>query len=686
MATLQNIGKLKYRGKDGQWHPLPVVVQDAGGGVSTISGKGAPTTDTRGEVNQLYRDEDTQRLYICTAVDGGTYTWAVVSGGGGTVEVDATLTQPGKAADAKAAGDAIKRKLDAPQVAQVGEVLTVEEVDTEGKPKKWKSAPVDPKSIKDMYYEGFDTIETWIHDPDNQHISENNITLSAGEQCTVRIGDDEYNVVPEIIRTGAHDYSMVLGTWDFSAAPFYFTIASEFGAEVAYGKLYTRLSDSVTAGTEIRLEKNFAHTIKEKYFPETIFTQKNAPVRFGDILKNSTTQGNNTEASGAGSHAEGNGTIASGDYSHTEGENTKTSGTGSHAEGTGTIASGYYSHAEGNNTKAIGDYSHAEGENTITGSQSQHVQGKRNIEDKNGEYSHIVGNGNSLKASNAHTLDWKGNAWYAGDVYVGSTSGTNKDEGSKILVTREKVEAGFGELTKLVGEELDKKLYAPTTAQPGQIVRVKSVDENGVITETEAVDMPSGGAYTLPIASPTVLGGVKPIAKTDAMTQNVGVDAEGALWTASAGDVTWELIREITLTESVNNVLINTDANGEPFSLKAAKVECIIKQDTSDPFTYIKINVNDIVVINNATNQCKEETVYFSFLAYAMGEAGIMSMKLSEVLGKNYNWVYTVEKMGYKYNKDYMQSAITNLNILPNDGRKALGIAGTEIHVYGVRA
>lgn len=138
MATLQNIGKLKYRGKDGQWHPLPVVVQDADGGVSTISGKGAPTSATQGKVNQLYRDEDTQKLYICTATDGG-YTWAAVSGG--SVDVDATLTQSGQAADAKASGDAIGRKIDAPQTAQVGEVLTVEEVDAEGKPKKWKTAP-----------------------------------------------------------------------------------------------------------------------------------------------------------------------------------------------------------------------------------------------------------------------------------------------------------------------------------------------------------------------------------------------------------------------------------------------------------------------------------------------------------------------------------------------------------------
>lgn len=113
MATLQNIGKLKYRGKDGQWHPLPVVVQDAGGGVPTISGKGQPTESTVGRLNQLYRDESTDKLYICTAVDGGGYTWAAVSGSGGTVDVDATLTKAGQAADAKAAGDAIGEKLDA---------------------------------------------------------------------------------------------------------------------------------------------------------------------------------------------------------------------------------------------------------------------------------------------------------------------------------------------------------------------------------------------------------------------------------------------------------------------------------------------------------------------------------------------------------------------------------------------
>lgn len=38
--------------------------------------------------------------------------------------------------------------------------------------------------------------------------------------------------------------------------------------------------------------------------------------------------------------------------------------------------------------------------------------------------------------------------------------------------------------------------------------------------------------YTLPTASASVLGGVKPVEKTSAMTQSVGVDANGLLYTA----------------------------------------------------------------------------------------------------------------------------------------------------------
>lgn len=132
---------------------------------------------------------------------------------------------------------------------------------------------------------------------------------------------------------------------------------------------------------------------------------------------------------GKHSQAFGQNTIASGYASYAEGTKTTASGESSHAEGSNTTASGIQSHAEGYNTTASGQISHAEGRGTVAQGKNQHVQGIYNIEDTTS--AHIVGNGgDNYSRSNAYTLDWSGNAWFAGDVYTGSTSGKNKDDGS----------------------------------------------------------------------------------------------------------------------------------------------------------------------------------------------------------------------------------------------------------------
>ena len=138
---------------------------------------------------------------------------------------------------------------------------------------------------------------------------------------------------------------------------------------------------------------------------------------------------------GALATAEGRNTTASGAYSHAEGNYTEATGSSSHAEGQNTTASNTAAHAEGENTTASGAYSHAEGENTIASAKHQHVQGKFNKEDSAGTYAHIVGNGTGASTSsrsNAHTLDWSGNAWFAGDIYVGGISQTDSDA-SKVI-------------------------------------------------------------------------------------------------------------------------------------------------------------------------------------------------------------------------------------------------------------
>ena len=126
-----------------------------------------------------------------------------------------------------------------------------------------------------------------------------------------------------------------------------------------------------------------------------------------------------------GAHAEGWETKALNDAAHAEGMDTTASGLASHAEGRHTTASGLQAHAEGDRTTASGHYSHSEGDTTVANGRACHVQGKYNIiEDvpgdphvNYGKYAHIVGNGTShTNRSNAHTLDWDGNAWYAGSI------------------------------------------------------------------------------------------------------------------------------------------------------------------------------------------------------------------------------------------------------------------------------
>lgn len=86
---------------------------------------------------------------------------------------------------------------------------------------------------------------------------------------------------------------------------------------------------------------------------------------------------------------------------------------------------------------ANGEYSLAEGFNTIAEGYASHVQGQYNIKDNENKYAHIVGGGiDDLNRKNIHTVDWNGNAWYAGDVYIGGFLQND----SKKLATEEYVD------------------------------------------------------------------------------------------------------------------------------------------------------------------------------------------------------------------------------------------------------
>lgn len=212
-------------------------------------------------------------------------------------------------------------------------------------------------------------------------------------------------------------------------------------------------------------------------------------------------EGNSTTASGFDSHAEGDHTTASGNYSHAGGQGTVANSTSSLVIGeyntydesefgqkvnktTKDCSGTYYFGTEFNFNGTTGEFTISGGV-TTDDVEVAFDQGKiymssdynASKESDNGyvdstiyklvsvenlatltynvekitsvrraesratlDNAFAIGNGvTPMDRSNAATVDWSGNAWYAGDVYVGSTSGTNKDEGSKKLATEEYV-------------------------------------------------------------------------------------------------------------------------------------------------------------------------------------------------------------------------------------------------------
>lgn len=184
---------------------------------------------------------------------------------------------------------------------------------------------------------------------------------------------------------------------------------------------------------------------------------------------------------GTGSLAFGNNVTASRQYSHAEGENTSANGYASHAEGNGSSTAGQFSHAEGLQTQANAGNSHSAGAYTIADGATSYVFGQYNVADSrdawstwtpntaytvgmkvkrilnnndetgylciednndaefNGQhwlalsqkmnYVEIVGNGENTARSNARALDWDGNEYLKGDLYVGAnadSTGGNK--------------------------------------------------------------------------------------------------------------------------------------------------------------------------------------------------------------------------------------------------------------------
>lgn len=248
----------------------------------------------------------------------------------------------------------------------------------------------------------------------------NDIKLVSGGEYVVNWNGKEYTCISSTIIEGGIE-GVVLGNTGVidgsgdNGLPFIMMYVEEiYGNAVAIQPLDSSVPTIVISCTFEEI-----HKLDNKYL-NTSEIIKNSNIENGSAIGSIRTTWAAFESEeytiGEYAFAAGQNTTASGNRSHAEGWYTTASGNNSHAEGFDTTASGEYSHAEGYETTASGFVSHAEGIHTTASGKYQHVQGKYNIEDTSDTYAHIVGNGEYNAPSNAHTLDWSGNAWFAGTV------------------------------------------------------------------------------------------------------------------------------------------------------------------------------------------------------------------------------------------------------------------------------
>ena len=126
---------------------------------------------------------------------------------------------------------------------------------------------------------------------------------------------------------------------------------------------------------------------------------------------------------------------------------------------------------------------------------------------------------------------------------------------------------------------------APETAEVGQTIVVKEVDENGKPILWEAADLPSGGSGSL-------------------------------------NDNPLELINEITLEEDVHEVLFNTEADGTPLELEDFYVQVQAKSTTDNTAGHTTVNgvflQNFGFVVSNTTAFSEYTITYFLNIGQAI--------------------------------------------------------------------
>lgn len=193
-----------------------------------------------------------------------------------------------------------------------------------------------------------------------------------------------------------------------------------------------------------------------------------------------------------------------------------------------------------------------------------------------------------------------------------------------------------------------------------------------------------GSSYTLPIATSTTLGGVKPITKTDKMTQEVGVDAEGKLYTtpiASGDSGETEDVLKGTLPYTVNenglyllsdkNATISTGSGAEDkvnFN-DSSTIECQVKNypNYCGNESYTIISNNSVSIERNVAD--KNCVLYFTLKNLKSNTTYTMVGKIISDTPKGYVRINSSYQINFSASdKYYFKSFVTNENQVSVEG------------------
>ena len=242
-----------------------------------------------------------------------------------------------------------------------------------------------------------------------------------GDRCSIYLDDIEYKGT---VVNGLHTYTVNFDEGVSFPWP-YFNIAKPGYNSNIGGQPITWLVGKLRATVQL----STPHTINSKYLNFDI----QSTGKYDLVINNY----NGTGSAHANSVSI-NGGVAEGEQSIALSYASKAQGTGSLAVGTST---------------AKGTYSAAFGAGTVANSRGSISFGEQNIEDVDKKYVMIAGNGHTdinfstgqmtEVHSNVHTLDWDGNARYAGDVYVQGTDVDDLQDAKKVA-TEEYVNSLLG--------------------------------------------------------------------------------------------------------------------------------------------------------------------------------------------------------------------------------------------------